>query len=583
MRETKLAPVPAKRDEDRVELRTRLDETFAHDTPNPAVCVADGFGVRVAVDRGRLVVADGLGAHRRERRYSRATHGLSRLVVLSSAGTVGLEALRWCAGVGIGVVVLDPFGGELHLTSGDAANDDPRLRRAQALAPGTATGLAVSKYLIGVKLAGQAAVASKLLLAPDVSTTILELAEMVESLSSLEEIRQHEAVAANLYWNAWSAVDVRFTRRDEPRVPDNWRYFDGRRSAVNVGTSRSATDPVNALLNYGYRLLEAEGRLACLAVGLDPGLGVLHADMKSRDSMVLDVMEAARPVVDRYVIELLAARPLLKSDFVEDRRGVVRVLPPLTHRIAEAMPGFASGLGPVVEHVAGLLAAASPYEPSVPSVLTRSKHRQVARQRLATGSSTSGQGPGPNPGAVLSRAKPRQRPRRSTRPNLPFGLCEGCGGTLPVEENRGRPATRWCTQCIGDRRREIGTEMASRGRQAAQRAKETSGVLPSHTEEAQQRRRQANRQRELERLEWETKHADEIPDVEWYLREIAPRLRELGLTGTARALGVSKSAVSKYRGGKHVPHPRHWRVLAELLSVDSATACTSTVFAGPPT
>ena len=57
---------------------------------------------------------------------------------------------------------------------------------------------------------------------------------------------------------------------------------------------------------------------------------------------------------------------------------MVRVLPPLTHRIAEAMPGFASGLGPVVEHVAGLLAAASPYEPSVPSVLTRSKHRQVA-------------------------------------------------------------------------------------------------------------------------------------------------------------------------------------------------------------
>jgi transcriptional regulator with XRE-family HTH domain len=108
--------------------------------------------------------------------------------------------------------------------------------------------------------------------------------------------------------------------------------------------------------------------------------------------------------------------------------------------------------------------------------------------------------------------------------------------------------------------------MASRGREAAQRSKEITGVLPSHTEEAQQRRRQANRQRELERLEWETKHADEIPDVEWYLREIAPRLRDLGLTATARALGVSKSAVSKYRAGKHVPHPRHWPTLAALVT-----------------
>jgi len=113
--------------------------------------------------------------------------------------------------------------------------------------------------------------------------------------------------------------------------------------------------------------------------------------------------------------------------------------------------------------------------------------------------------------------------------------------------------------------------MATKGRQAAQRSKETSGVLPSHTEEAQQRRRQANRQRELERLEWESKHGDEIPDVEWYLREIAPRLRDLGLTATARALGVSKSAVSKYRAGKHVPRTRHWAVLAELLELEQPT------------
>ena len=110
-----------------------IAQTSTHDTPNPAVCVADGYGVRVSVERGRLLVSDGIGPTRRERRYARATHGLARLVVLSSSGTVSLEALRWCAGVGIGVVVLDPFGGELHLTSGGVGNDDPRLRRSQAL------------------------------------------------------------------------------------------------------------------------------------------------------------------------------------------------------------------------------------------------------------------------------------------------------------------------------------------------------------------------------------------------------------------------------------------------------------------
>ncbi|MGD0083447.1 MAG: CRISPR-associated endonuclease Cas1 [Acidimicrobiales bacterium] len=159
---------------------------------------------------------------------------------------------------------------------------------------------------------------------------------------SLEEIRHVEAVAANVYWNAWSEIEVPFVRKDVPRVADHWRAFEGRRSAVNVGTSRSATDPANDVLNYGYRLLEAEGRLACLAVGLDPGLGILHADVKGRDSMVLDVMEAVRPVVDGYVLDLFRARPLTKADFAEDRRGVLRVLPPLAHRIAEAMPTWAA-------------------------------------------------------------------------------------------------------------------------------------------------------------------------------------------------------------------------------------------------
>src|ERR1017187_6494828 len=159
MRDKNLLPAPPTPADDHSELRSRIVETFAHDTPNPAVCVADGFGVRVAVDRGRLVVADGLGTHRRERRYSRATHGLARLVVLSSAGTVGLDALRWCAGAGVGVIVLAPFGGEMHLTSGGVGNDDPRLGRAQALAMATTAGFEATRYLIASKLAGQASVA----------------------------------------------------------------------------------------------------------------------------------------------------------------------------------------------------------------------------------------------------------------------------------------------------------------------------------------------------------------------------------------------------------------------------------------
>jgi hypothetical protein len=61
------------------------------------VCIADGFGVKVTVERGALNVEDGIGEHRRTRRYDRATHGLRRLLVINAyGGFVSWDALRWC-------------------------------------------------------------------------------------------------------------------------------------------------------------------------------------------------------------------------------------------------------------------------------------------------------------------------------------------------------------------------------------------------------------------------------------------------------------------------------------------------------
>jgi hypothetical protein len=74
------------------------------------VCVADGMGARITVERGALVVADGMGEQRRERRFDKATHGLVRVVLLASTGTVSIDALHWCSRLGIGVVVLAPDG-----------------------------------------------------------------------------------------------------------------------------------------------------------------------------------------------------------------------------------------------------------------------------------------------------------------------------------------------------------------------------------------------------------------------------------------------------------------------------------------
>src|SRR5262249_11304444 len=96
---------------------------FARDTSAAGVCVADGMGVRIYVERGALVVEDGMGEERRHRRFDKATHGLSRLVVTAATGTWTIDALHWCRRLGIGVLVLAPDGTPV-LTSTPRATDD---------------------------------------------------------------------------------------------------------------------------------------------------------------------------------------------------------------------------------------------------------------------------------------------------------------------------------------------------------------------------------------------------------------------------------------------------------------------------
>src|SRR5690348_12184900 len=113
-----------------------------------------GFGIQVRVDRGHLLIEDGMGADRRHYRLPRVGHGLKRLVVIGSDGMVSLAALRWLADQKAAFVMLERDGSVLA-TTGPVRPSDARLRRAQSLAGINGIALGISKELIRQKLAAQ--------------------------------------------------------------------------------------------------------------------------------------------------------------------------------------------------------------------------------------------------------------------------------------------------------------------------------------------------------------------------------------------------------------------------------------------
>jgi CRISPR-associated endonuclease Cas1 len=513
--------------EDVTDSMVALAETYSR--PDAAsVCVADGFGVRVVVERGALEVHDGIGPHRRTRRYDRATHGLRRLVILNAAGIVSLDALRWCANLGVGVVV---FGrdGSAELTSTPRLTDDARLRRTQALAPFEPYGLEVARWLMSRKIMGQGKLVLRRFDDAVTAETIGDLALASEGVETIEELRQLEASAAALYFGAWSGrteCAPMFATKDRRRIPPHWSRYEGRRSVLaSAASNRKAERPVNAILNYLYSLVEAEAILACQVVGLDPGLGIVHADAKGRQSLALDLMEPVRPEVDGFVLDMVERRTFRKAEFTETADGHVRLLAPLTHELAETMPQWAKSLGPIAEHVAHVFGKAMDGTYSAATPLTSRRHRDAqavvkARKVEATRRAAAGR--------VLQRP-----PAQSAV--LALWTCPDCGGAVTNSRH-----VR-CEACIS--------------------------ADPAQVPEIRGRRGAAIAARKRALTEWNQANPGMVYDPELFRREIVPRLRTVPLAEIMEAAGCCKASASDYRRGKRTPHVSTWRTFGELVGV----------------
>lgn len=79
---------------------------------------------------------------------------------------------------------------------------------------------------------------------------------------------------------------------------------------------RPPTDPVNALLSFGYVVLTNAVASAIKTVGLDPTIGFLHQARYGKPSLALDLVEEFRPlVVDSSVLTVLNNRMVQPSGF----------------------------------------------------------------------------------------------------------------------------------------------------------------------------------------------------------------------------------------------------------------------------
>jgi CRISPR-associated protein Cas1 len=312
-------------------------------------------------------------------------HGIKRVVAIGSDGSVSLAALRWLADQDAAFVMLERDG-KVLVTTGPVKPSDARLRRSQSLAHESGIALKIARELISEKLLAQGRVVKTYFRESSCSSDIADARKQVGIAKSNEEIRRWEAKGAKAYWSAMREVPVNFSKSDSSKVPEHWKRFGSRISPL-TNSPRLAVNPSNAILNFLYAVLESESRLALATLGLDPGIGVLHNDLRSRDSLACDLMEPVRPKVDSLVLDLLFKEQLRREWFFEQRDGNCRLMGSFAEKLSETAVMWRREVASFAEWIAKSLwgSRIRPMRNDVPATRLTQRRKSEGRTRLLVG------------------------------------------------------------------------------------------------------------------------------------------------------------------------------------------------------
>jgi len=279
-----------------------------------------GFGTSINVDKRKLIITNKLKGTRLEFFPHKISH--DGIIIDGHTGNITFEAMRWLSKHNINLTLLNwngqllanvmseqPKSGKLRIKQyqkylDDADRFEIALKIVQAKVEQSLNLLEeLSKYYESVdfvKIRKSVEKEDLFLLG------IMKNSEKQAISKSIKQLMTYEGRIAGIYHDNLTAIFNQLYSEFN---------FTGRKNKIN-SRNYNASDEINALLNYGYAILESEIRKAINRIGLDYSIGFLHEINQSRTPLVYDIQELFRWLIDVSVIQLLEEKKIKKSDFI---------------------------------------------------------------------------------------------------------------------------------------------------------------------------------------------------------------------------------------------------------------------------
>jgi len=232
-------------------------------------------------------------------------------IMITTSAYLSTDAIKLAMDNNIDVIFLDEFGDPFGRVWHSKLGSTTLIRRKQLEIANDERGLNLAKEWMITKMDNQIDFLKRLK-----NSRPQKEEELENYLSTLEEIRQKmdslegiidekrgsmmgfEGAAGKTYFDALSFV-----------MPDRFKF--------NVRSRMPAKDEFNCLLNYGYGVLYSMVEKACIIAGLDPYVGIIHTDHYNKKSLVFDLIEMFRHLVDETVVYMFSQRKV-KKEYCEE-------------------------------------------------------------------------------------------------------------------------------------------------------------------------------------------------------------------------------------------------------------------------
>ena len=271
-----------------------------------------GFGISIDVNKAHLTVKQ------KDSTIEFEPHRIhyDSIIIDGHYGSISFEAMRWLSKHDVSLALLNWNGNLLSVTQPqETLNAELKIKQyGKYLDP--ESRLYIAGQIVMQKVKSSLSLLKELSNFYDIDMTTINKEIQRIDCENINSLMMYEGRIASAYWTELSKI---FNQ-----LASDFNFQS--RKNLSYSWNMNASDPVNALLNYGYAILESMVRKDINAIGLDASIGYLHEIAPSKHPLVYDLQELFRYVVDYSVIELLETK-LKKSDFITTENYHIRLRP----------------------------------------------------------------------------------------------------------------------------------------------------------------------------------------------------------------------------------------------------------------